>query len=232
MRVRRFLKTRLKNILSGLGYEIRALNRLRAPDAIVYNTAEYADRFYSHRQLVDKYRKESVTQHLQNLRVLLEEEGIRLHKDMAILDASCGTGDCLKMLREEYGCQHLTGTDISRAALAIAHEICPQAGLYELDLLQQKLPADFDLILCQQVLEHLVEPETALRHLVAMLRPGGVLIITVPDGRLDDFAGHIHFWGADSLPIFLRRELPGWNIRTGHLQDEVSLFAVISGGRP
>jgi len=231
MGVRRFLKTKLKNVLSGFGYEIRALNRLRAPDAVVYNTAEYADRFYSDRQLVDKYRRESVTQHLQNLRMLLKEEGIRLHKDMAILDASCGTGDCLKMLREEYGCLHLTGTDISRAALAITRETCPQAELHELDLLQQKLPGDFDLILCQQVLEHLVEPGTALRNLTAMLRSGGVLVITVPDGRLDDFAGHIHFWGVDSLPIFLRRELPGCNIRTGHLQDEVSLFAVITGAR-
>ncbi|MBN8852325.1 MAG: hypothetical protein BGO55_01085 [Sphingobacteriales bacterium 50-39] len=229
MHFRRFLKTRLKSTLNGLGYEIRALNRLRAPDAVVYNTAEYADRFYSNQSLVDKYRRESVTQHLQNLRILLDEEDIRLHKDMTILDASCGTGDCLKMLRDEYNCQHLTGTEISRAALAITREICPHAELHELDLEKQKLAGDFDLVLCQQVLEHLVEPETALRNLVAMLRPGGILVITVPDGRLDDFAGHIHFWGSDSLPIFLRRELPGCNIRTGHLQDEVSLFAVIRG---
>lgn len=228
MHFRRFLKTRLKNALNGLGYEIRALNRLRAPDAVVYNTAEYADRFYGDPSLVDKYRRESVTQHLQNLRILLDEEDIRLHKDMTILDASCGTGDCLKMLRDEYSCRFLTGTDISSAALAITREICPQAELHELDLLKQKLPGDFDLILCQQVLEHLVEPETALRNLMAMLRPKGILVITVPDGRLDDFAGHIHFWGIDSLPLFLRRELPGCDIRTGHLQDEVSLFAVIT----
>ena len=231
MHIRRFLKTRLKNVLNGLGYEIRALNRLRAPDAIVYNTAEYADRFYSNRSLVNKYRKESVSQHLQNLRILLDEENIRLYKDMTILDASCGTGDCLKMLWDEFGCRHLTGTDISGAALAITREICPQAELHELDLEKQKLPGDFDLVLCQQVLEHLVEPETALHNLTAMLRPGGVLVITVPDGRLDDFAGHVHFWGSDSLPIFLRKELPGCNIRTGHLQDEVSLFAIITDPR-
>jgi 2-polyprenyl-3-methyl-5-hydroxy-6-metoxy-1,4-benzoquinol methylase len=230
MHVRRYLKTKLRKALNGLGYEIRALNRLGAPDAVVYNTAEYADRFYADPILVEKYRRESVAQHLQNLRILLAEEGIHIQKEMAVLDASCGTGDCLKMLREEYGCRHLSGTDISRVALAITMETCPQAELHELDLLKEKLSGDFDIIFCQQVLEHLVEPETALRNLISMLRPNGVLVITVPDGRLDDFAGHIHFWGTDSLPIFLRKELPGYIIRTGHLQDGVSLFAVITGG--
>ena len=228
MGFRRFLKKRIKGTLEKLGYEVRALNRLRADNAVMYNSIEYADRFYGDRALVVKYVGENVPQHLLNLRVLLAEEGISLHKDMAILDAGCGTGDCLKMLWDDYGCRQLTGTDFSKNALAIARETCPQAFFYELELLGQRLPLDFDLILCQQVLEHLVEPETALRNLLSMLRPTGLLVITVPDGRLDDFAGHVHFWSSDSLPIFLRKELPGYSIKSGPLQDDVSQYAIIS----
>jgi 2-polyprenyl-3-methyl-5-hydroxy-6-metoxy-1,4-benzoquinol methylase len=220
------LKKGFKRSLEKMGYEIRNLNRLRAANAVIYNTAEYADRFYSDRALVEIYKRENVPQHLQNLRTVLAEEKISLHRDMAILDAGCGTGDCLRMLWQEYGVRQLTGTDFSNSALAITAETCPQANLHQLDM-YQRLAQDFDLILCQQVLEHLERPEDALRNMLAMLRPHGLILITVPDGRLDDFAGHIHFWSRDSLPLFLQKELRDCIVRSGPLQDGVSLYATI-----
>jgi len=228
MGLSKFLKRSIKRTLEKMGYELRALNRLKAANAVVYNTDVYADRFYSDRKLVDKYKRENVPQHLQNLRSVLAEEKISLQKDMMILDAGCGTGDCLKMLWDEYGCRRLTGTDFSAAALTIARETCPRAHIYAMNLLEKPLKGDFDLILCQQVLEHLEEPEIAMRNLLTVLRPGGLFLITVPDGRLDDFAGHVHFWGQDSLPLFLRKELPGYTVRTGVLQDDVSLYAIVT----
>jgi 2-polyprenyl-3-methyl-5-hydroxy-6-metoxy-1,4-benzoquinol methylase len=226
MALRNYLKKKFKRTLEKLGYEVRNLNRLKAANAIVYNTPGYADRFYSDRGLVEIYRKENVPQHLQNLRTVLAEEKIPLHKGMEILDAGCGTGDCLKMLWQEYGCHQLTGTDFSKSALAIAREACPQAVLQEC-FMDHRLQGEFDLILCQQVLEHLERPEDALHNFLGMLRPGGQILLTVPDGRLDDFAGHIHFWSLDSLPLFLRKELPQYRIRSGPLQDGVSIYAII-----
>jgi 2-polyprenyl-3-methyl-5-hydroxy-6-metoxy-1,4-benzoquinol methylase len=220
-----FLKRTLKDTLEKYGYEIRNLNRLRAANAVAYNTAEYADRFYSNRKELAIFR-EYVPQHLENLRKALINEKIVIHADMAILDAGCGTGDCLKMLWDEYGCRRLTGTDFSSSALALARAACPQAELLQVTM-DQRLQHDFDLILCQQVLEHLTHPEKALQNFLAMLRPGGTILVTVPDGRLDDFAGHIHFWGLDSLPLFLQKELPGCTIRSGRLQDGVSLYGAI-----
>jgi 2-polyprenyl-3-methyl-5-hydroxy-6-metoxy-1,4-benzoquinol methylase len=225
MSLKSFLKKKFKAMLERSGYEIRNLNRLRAENAIVYNTATYADRFYADPKLLRGFR-EYVPQHLENLRVALREEGIVVRSDMAILDAGCGTGDCLKMLRDEYGCLRLTGTDFSGVALEIAAEACPQAELHQIDM-TRRLPQRFDLILCQQVLEHLVHPGEALQNLASMLQPGGVILIAVPDGRLDDFAGHIHFWSKDSLPLFLQQALPGYIVRTGPLQDGVSLYGVL-----
>ena len=125
MSFRRFLKKRLRGTLAKFGYELRALNRMGADNAVVYNTMEYADRFYGDRPSVVKYTAENIPQHLQNLRTLLAEEKIILQKDTILLDAGCGTGDCLKMLWDEYGCRQLTGTDFSANALAIARETCP-----------------------------------------------------------------------------------------------------------
>lgn len=39
---------------------------------------------------------------------------------------------------------------------------------------------EYDLVLCSQVLEHIAEPDKAIRELIRVLRPGGKLVLTVP----------------------------------------------------
>ena len=39
----------------------------------------------------------------------------------------------------------------------------------------------FDLVFCSEVIEHLVNPENLLQELYRVLRPGGKLIISVPN---------------------------------------------------
>ena len=50
----------------------------------------------------------------------------------------------------------------------------------DFDLCAQTLPATFDLIIADQVFEHLHWPYRAGRNALAMLKPGGVFLITVP----------------------------------------------------
>jgi SAM-dependent methyltransferase len=38
----------------------------------------------------------------------------------------------------------------------------------------------FDLVLCEQVLEHLIDPKQAVQNLSLLLKPGGLLHVTVP----------------------------------------------------
>ncbi len=52
--------------------------------------------------------------------------------------------------------------------------------------------ASFDAILCAEVLEHVPEPELALREFARILRPGGTLILTAPFCSLTHFAPY-HF---------------------------------------
>lgn len=48
------------------------------------------------------------------------------------------------------------------------------------DLCAQTLPAQFDLIIADQLFEHLRWPYRAGRNALSMLKPGGVFLITVP----------------------------------------------------
>lgn len=55
------------------------------------------------------------------------------------------------------------------------------------DLADLPLPdADFDLVLCTEVLEHVAEPARAVAEIARILRPGGRLVLTVP------FVGELH----------------------------------------
>ena len=48
------------------------------------------------------------------------------------------------------------------------------------DICSQRLPKQFDLIIADQVFEHLKWPYRAARNVFAMLRPGGHFLVTVP----------------------------------------------------
>ncbi len=62
------------------------------------------------------------------------------------------------------------------------------------------LKADYDLVVCFDVLEHLERPDKAFANMVAALRPGGLLVVGCPDlfstkGLLTKFTPHgFHVW--------------------------------------
>lgn len=53
-------------------------------------------------------------------------------------------------------------------------------GYPAFDICAQTLPQRFDLIIADQVFEHLKWPYRAARNVLAMLRPGGHFLVTVP----------------------------------------------------
>jgi SAM-dependent methyltransferase len=92
-----------------------------------------------------------------------------------ILEAGCGSVTNIKFPGES----HITGIDISRRELE-ANRILSERVVG--DLQTYEFPADtFDLIVCWDVLEHLPLPEKALEHFTVALKPGGLLLIKVPN---------------------------------------------------
>ncbi|HUO05314.1 MAG TPA: class I SAM-dependent methyltransferase [Candidatus Binataceae bacterium] len=103
---------------------------------------------------------------------------LKLPADAAIMEAGCGTGGNLPMLAH-WGRVYATEPDDEAREFALAKAKCDIQPGY----LPDKLPfgnLSFDLILMTDVLEHLDDDAAALRSLRGRLKPGGVLILTVP----------------------------------------------------
>jgi SAM-dependent methyltransferase len=105
---------------------------------------------------------------------------------VTVLDAGCGDGINLVGLREiaagEGLAMRLLGVDYSPLRLRRAVAAAPgtrvhQASLYRLPLVNESV----DVVLCNHVIEHVPDVETTLSELRRVLRPGGLLIVGVPN---------------------------------------------------
>lgn len=93
---------------------------------------------------------------------------------ISVLEAGCGSCTHFDLGRDAF----LVGIDISQAQLdrnvVLNEKICADLETHELPT------AQFDLVFCWYVLEHLRQPNKALARLAATLRKDGLLVISVP----------------------------------------------------
>jgi 2-polyprenyl-3-methyl-5-hydroxy-6-metoxy-1,4-benzoquinol methylase len=146
-----------------------------------------------------------------------------------ILEVGSGGGHVLRMFPEA----RLTALDVSETFLEQARRnlsgLDVRYLLGEIDAVGLK-PRTFDRIICTEVLEHTLDPESILSRIAQLLRPDGAAVVTVPNdvliGRLravaarilgrrwverraswggEDF--HRHHWGPTEFQELLARHL-------------------------
>lgn len=106
-----------------------------------------------------------------------------------VLDAGCASGRQLFRIFDKI--KTGWGTDISQNFINQANQHKGKLGAYNLHFSQanvEQLPFEksfFDKIICAEVLEHVADKQVALSELLRILKPGGFLIITVPNLNAD-----------------------------------------------
>jgi SAM-dependent methyltransferase len=101
-----------------------------------------------------------------------------------VLEVGCGSGDTLAYLQTNGRCRWTCGVELFPEAAEIARGRLDET--YEGNIEQIDLPiapASVDVVLCLDVLEHLVDPWTTASRLARLLKPGGVLIASIPNVR-------------------------------------------------
>lgn len=117
-----------------------------------------------------------------------------LNKNHDILDVGCAQGGFLDFLGTK-GFRNLSGIDMTESYVEQAR----LKNKYRIELGNaESLPfngQDFDVIVMEQVLEHLFNPIMAFREARRVLRPGGILCIGVPDAsRYSDLYFFDFYW--------------------------------------
>lgn len=112
-----------------------------------------------------------------------------------ILEVGCGEANLLFMLHQ-LGYKNLLGIDFASAAINKAREQHIPVRRGDIHTIQLKKHA-YDLILLQQVIEHLADPRAVLIKLHQALTPGGKLIISTPNScswQAKLFKNNWHSW--------------------------------------
>jgi 2-polyprenyl-3-methyl-5-hydroxy-6-metoxy-1,4-benzoquinol methylase len=124
----------------------------------------------------------------------------RIPESASLLDIGCGRGAFLSKVRSP----HKTGIELNKSAAAFARA----RGITVAESLIQDHEGAYDYVTAFQVLEHIADPMPFLRSCLKVLKPGGSLIIAVPNNDafirfaelpLNQPPHHVGLWSPQSL---------------------------------
>ena len=137
-----------------------------------------------------------------------------------ICEVGCGEGELLKILQKKYPSANLFACDISPGAIEEAKENCKgidiKFSIQDAKNLLKYKNAQFDLVICCEVLEHMVNPELGLQELERITSKN--LLISVPNEpiwrilnilrgkylqRFGNTPGHLNNWNIISFNKFV-----------------------------
>ena len=160
-------------------------------------------------RMINKYDPDAFHRHSHPLIRFVERkrvntifELLEIRSDDCVLEVGCGAGNVIE--RASRG--RLFGVDLSSSILTKAkNQLNRRIHLFQGDA--QNLPCKdhvFQHVICSEVLEHLLEPHSALREMRRILAPGGVATVSIPNelwiNRIKWILIRLHLfrWFADS----------------------------------
>lgn len=169
-------------------------------EVAVLNTPEALDYFWSH---VDDGYFTSRAGFYQEVVQAMVAYGIT---PQWLLDVGSGPGPLVPFLLERFATAEIYALDSSTEAVKqIRRKYAdnPRVAAITLDITEHTLllGEPYDTVTCIECLEHIKDYRTALAHMMETLRPGGHLVITIPNN--DNWKGHVNHWTQDAFLAIL-----------------------------
>ena len=122
-----------------------------------------------------------------------------------VLDVGCGEGDTLAYLKQTGRCSITCGVEVVAEVAERARTKLDEVYQGSVETMDLPLdPGSCDVILCLDVLEHLVNPWLVVKRLHSLLSPTGVMIASIPNVR--------HFTVITPLVLFGKWEYEQWGL--------------------
>lgn len=142
----------------------------------------------------------------------------------SVLDIGCASGHLMKHITKKVD---YFGVDVSKEAI----KDNPHPSIIG-NAESFKRKKKFDKIVCLEVLEHLENPAKAMKSMIRHLKPKGLIILTVPRGKMLMDKTHLHIFNLQdvvSLCSQFGRNYSIIPIKKYETNDRENLFAVVMG---
>ena len=141
------------------------------------DTGEYNRKFYSEifGKKADRYYR------IQRKKMRIVLSLFQKHENGKVLDIGCGDGLISSLVRDVTKAD-VYGLDISKSAVSEAKKRGIKAKTLNVD--KGGFPFEkntFDAVFCGDLIEHIYDTEKLLENIIMILKPGGYLIISVPN---------------------------------------------------
>lgn len=115
-----------------------------------------------------------------------------------ILDVGCGTGAMGAALKRQNADRIVHGITYSEEEAAISQNILDEVLVEDINFYKPSFDVVFDCMIFSHVLEHTYQPVNILKNFSAFLKPGGVVIIALPNvlqfkQRMEFFKGDFKY---------------------------------------
>ena len=155
------------------------------------------------------------------------EETLRGFRARTILDVGPGYANFGRVAARITGAAKITYLDYNETILTWQKNACEKAGIAAESMTMLlnpdnlfRLSAMYDLILCQEVLEHLADAEAVLTRLAEHLAPAGRMVVTVPTKCSERWLKRLN-------PSYMRDE-PQGHVREFDRRDIEAILAAAS----
>lgn len=127
----------------------------------------------------------------------------------SFLEIGCGTGFVLNGVRTAFPGVDAAGSELFVEALGYASKRLPGVDFMQMDARHIPFRQALDVVGAFDVIEHIEDDEGVLREVHLALRPGGTLLLTVPQhpwlwSDQDDYAHHVRRYTRKELQDKLR----------------------------
>lgn len=144
---------------------------------------EQQQEFYNQRWSLDDYRPNRLLlERYTKVLDYLHKTGIDFSRErVKICDLGCGRG----WIANQLSCfGEVVGVELSNEAVETAQQRWPHIQFVQGDLLKFRSEEKFDIVISSEVIEHVSRKSLFIETIDAILRPGGHLILTTPNGAV------------------------------------------------
>ncbi|PCJ25136.1 MAG: hypothetical protein COA97_08285 [Flavobacteriales bacterium] len=102
-------------------------------------------------------------------------------ESLKLLDIGCGEGHFTDVIKKEFKNFEVHGLDYSVSAIDYAHKTYPAINFITANAYQPPYQDEyFDIVVCNNLWEHVPDPLQLLRAMKRVLKPNGLVIISTP----------------------------------------------------